>query len=168
MSWYTRTSLVNKWLQALPPFPTPVSFCFIFIFALSQFCWPDYLGAWNRLASHTDILRGSLRVPAPLTCDKPLRTFTGEARNSYFSEGMVFTGKQELSMSSSHIILDFKSIRELGMVQSSINSGVIKQTKSSIQGLFVRDSGVSAILLGGECELPLVLFFVHSVKEWKN
>ena len=68
-------------------------------------------------------------------------------------------------MSSSHIILDFKSIKELGMVQSSINSGVIKQTKSSIQGLFVRDSGVSAILVGGECELPLVLFFVHSVKE---
>ena len=30
-------------------------------------------------------------------------------------------------MSSSHIILDFKSIRELGMVQSSINKGVIKQ-----------------------------------------
>ena len=76
-----------------------------------------------------------------------------------------YSGKQELSMSSSHIILDFKSIRELGMVQSSINSGVIKQAKSSIQGLFVRDSGVSAILVGGECELPLVLFFVHSVKE---
>ena len=30
-------------------------------------------------------------------------------------------------MSSSHIILDFKNIRELGMVQSSINRGVIKQ-----------------------------------------
>ena len=30
-------------------------------------------------------------------------------------------------MSSSHIILDFKSIRELGMVQSSIIRGVIKQ-----------------------------------------
>ena len=30
-------------------------------------------------------------------------------------------------MCSSHIILDFKSIRELGMVQSSINRGVIKQ-----------------------------------------
>ena len=38
-----------------------------------------------------------------------------------------YSGKQELSMSSSHIILDFKSIRELGMVQSSINRGVIKQ-----------------------------------------
>ncbi|CAH3019895.1 unnamed protein product [Porites evermanni] len=70
---------------------------------------------------------GSLHAPAPLTCDKRLRTFTWEARNSYFSEGMVFTGKQELSISSSHIILDFKSIRELGMVQSSINRGVIKQ-----------------------------------------
>ena len=30
-------------------------------------------------------------------------------------------------MSSSHIILDFKSVRELGMVQSSINRGAIKQ-----------------------------------------
>ena len=30
-------------------------------------------------------------------------------------------------MSRSHIILDCKSIRELGMVQSSINRGVIKQ-----------------------------------------
>ena len=30
-------------------------------------------------------------------------------------------------MSSSHIILDFKSIRELGMVQSSIIRGAIKQ-----------------------------------------
>ena len=38
-----------------------------------------------------------------------------------------YSGKQELSMSSSHIILDFKSRRELGMVQSSINRGVIKQ-----------------------------------------
>ena len=38
-----------------------------------------------------------------------------------------YSGKQELSMSSSLIILDFKSIRELGMVQSSINRGVIKQ-----------------------------------------
>ena len=38
-----------------------------------------------------------------------------------------YSGKQELSMSSSHIILDFKSIRELGMVQSLINRGVIKQ-----------------------------------------
>ena len=85
-----QTSLVNKWLQALPPFPTPVCFCFIFIFVLSQFCWPDYLGAWNRLASHADILRGSLRVPAPLTCNKPLRMFTWEARNGYCSEGMVF------------------------------------------------------------------------------
>ena len=71
-----------------------------------------------------------------------------------------YSGKQELSMSSSLIIVDFKSIRELGMVQSSINSGVIKQTKSSIQGLFVRDSGVSAILVGGKYELPLVLFFL--------
>ena len=38
-----------------------------------------------------------------------------------------YSGKQELSMSSSHIILDFKSIRELGMVQSSIIRGAIKQ-----------------------------------------
>ena len=75
-------------------------------------------------------------------------------------------------MSSSHIILDFKNIRELGMVQSSINRGVIKQ-KIGLGGgevmkqifhsgliNFVRDSGVSAILVGGEYELPLVLFLL--------
>ena len=33
-----------------PPSPlSPVSFLFIFVFALSQFSGPDYLGAWNRL-----------------------------------------------------------------------------------------------------------------------
>ena len=32
----------------------------------------------------------------------------------------------------------------------------------SIQGLFVRDSRVSAILVGRENELPLVLFFFCS------
>ena len=31
-----------------PPF-SPVSSRFIFVFALSQFSGPDYLGAWNRL-----------------------------------------------------------------------------------------------------------------------
>ena len=30
-------------------------------------------------------------------------------------------------MSSSHVIIDFKSIEELGVVQSSINRGVIRQ-----------------------------------------
>ena len=67
------------------------------------------------------------------------------------------------------------------MVQSSINRGVIKQKiglwgegkwwkKSCIQGLFVKDSGVSAIFVGGEYELPLVLFFLLfiTMKEWKN
>ena len=28
---------------------SPVSSCFIFVFALSKFSGPDYLGAWNRL-----------------------------------------------------------------------------------------------------------------------
>ena len=30
-------------------FPLPISFRFSFVFALSQFRRPDYLGAWNRL-----------------------------------------------------------------------------------------------------------------------
>ena len=38
-----------------------------------------------------------------------------------------YSGKQELSMSSTHIILDCKSIRELEMAQSSINREVIQQ-----------------------------------------
>ena len=32
-----------------PPLLSPVSSGFIFVFALSQFSGPDYLGAWNRL-----------------------------------------------------------------------------------------------------------------------
>ena len=32
-----------------PPPLSPVSSRFIFVFALSQFTGPDYLGAWNRL-----------------------------------------------------------------------------------------------------------------------
>ena len=34
-----------------PPFLSPVSSRFIFVFALSQFSVPDYLGVWNRLDS---------------------------------------------------------------------------------------------------------------------
>ena len=32
-----------------PPFLSPVSSRFIFVLALSQFSWPEQLGAWNRL-----------------------------------------------------------------------------------------------------------------------
>ena len=32
-----------------PALLSPVSSRFFFLFALSQFCGPDYLGAWNRL-----------------------------------------------------------------------------------------------------------------------
>ena len=81
-------------------------------------------------------------------------------------------------MSSSHIILDFKSIRELGMVESSINRGVIQQkiglweegnwwNKSCIQGLFVRDSRVSAILVDGNMNCLWFYFFFCSLP-WKN
>ena len=38
--------------RALPPPPALPSFLpFFFVFALSQFRGPDYLGAWNRLLS---------------------------------------------------------------------------------------------------------------------
>ena len=37
----------SKLLRAVPL--SPVSSRFIFLFALSQFSGPDYLGAWNRL-----------------------------------------------------------------------------------------------------------------------
>ena len=36
---------------------SPVSFRFIFVFALTQFSGPDYLGAWNRL------IKTWLRIP---------------------------------------------------------------------------------------------------------
>ena len=40
----------GKWKGERPPLLSPVSSRFIFVFALSQFSGPDYLGAWNRLA----------------------------------------------------------------------------------------------------------------------
>ena len=69
-----------------------------------------------------------------------------------------YSGKQELSMSSSLIILDFKSIRELGMVQSSINRGVIKQKIGLGGGEVIKQIFHSG--LNWEYELPLVLFFL--------
>ena len=39
----------TEWRE--PPFLSPVSCRFIFVFALSQFSGPDYLGAWNRLVA---------------------------------------------------------------------------------------------------------------------
>ena len=48
-SWHTGTRRLKKWLRGSPPLLSPVSSRFIFVFALSQFSGPDYLGAWNRL-----------------------------------------------------------------------------------------------------------------------
>ena len=48
-SWYTATGHLKKWLQAPPPLLSPVSSRFTYVFALSQFSGPNYLGAWNRL-----------------------------------------------------------------------------------------------------------------------
>ena len=48
-SWYTGTGRLKKWLQAPPPLLSPVSSRFTYVFALSQFSGPNYLGAWNRL-----------------------------------------------------------------------------------------------------------------------
>ena len=50
-SWYTGTGRLKKWLQAPPPPLSPVSSRFIFVFVLSQFSWPDYLGTRNGLFS---------------------------------------------------------------------------------------------------------------------
>ena len=61
-------------------------------------------------------------------------------------------------MSSSHIILDSKSIRELGMVQSSINRGVIKQKTGLGGGEVIKQIFHSGLIW--EYELPLVLFFL--------
>ena len=48
-SWSIGTGRLKKWLQVPPPFLSPVSSRFIFVFALSQFSGPDYLAAWSRL-----------------------------------------------------------------------------------------------------------------------
>ena len=40
---------LKKWLQAPLPLLSPVSSHYVFMFALSQFSGPDYLGAWNGL-----------------------------------------------------------------------------------------------------------------------
>ena len=48
-SCYTGTDHLKKWLHAPPPLLSPVSSRFTFLFALYQFCGPNYLGAWNRL-----------------------------------------------------------------------------------------------------------------------
>ena len=60
-SWYTGTGCLKKWLQAPPPLLSPVSSCFTFIFALSQFSGPNYLGAWNRLCRRLQVWFKDLR-----------------------------------------------------------------------------------------------------------
>ena len=60
-SWYTGTGCLKKWLQALPPLLSPVSSCFTFIFVLSQFSGPNYLGAWNRLCRRLQVWFKDLR-----------------------------------------------------------------------------------------------------------
>ena len=37
-----------------PPLLSPVSSCYIFVFVLSQFSGPNYLGAWNRLTRNAN------------------------------------------------------------------------------------------------------------------
>ena len=60
-SWHTGTGCLKKWLQAPPPLLSPVSSCFTFIFALSQFSGPNYLGAWNRLCRRLQVWFKDLR-----------------------------------------------------------------------------------------------------------
>ena len=48
--------------EGSPPPLSPVSSRSIFLFALSQFSGPDYLGAWNRLGGERRKFFFSLRV----------------------------------------------------------------------------------------------------------
>ena len=54
-SWYTGTGCLKKWLQAPPPLLSPVSSRFTFVFTLSQFSGPNYLGARNRLCRRLQV-----------------------------------------------------------------------------------------------------------------
>ena len=53
--WYTGTGCLKKWLQAPPPLLSPVSSHFTFVFTLSQFSGPNYLGAQNRLCRRLQV-----------------------------------------------------------------------------------------------------------------
>ena len=55
---------------------SPVSFRFIFVFALSQFSGPDYLGAWNRLLDyqHWPCLSCVFILPKPYSLRHALTT----------------------------------------------------------------------------------------------
>ena len=56
--------------EAPPPLPSPVSSRYIFVFALSQFSGPGYLGAWNTL------VKASPATPCwQLSTQNPMRTF---------------------------------------------------------------------------------------------
>ena len=54
-SWYTGTGCLKKWLQAPPPLLSPVYSRFTFVFTLSQFSGPNYLGARNRLCRRLQV-----------------------------------------------------------------------------------------------------------------
>ena len=59
----------GKMKEALPPLLSPVSSRYIFVFALSQFSGPGYLGAWNRL------VKASPATPCwQLPTQNPMRT----------------------------------------------------------------------------------------------
>ena len=48
-SWRSGKKEKGREREPLPPLLSPVSFGYIFVFVLSQFSGPDYLGACNRL-----------------------------------------------------------------------------------------------------------------------
>ena len=58
---------------------SPVSSRFIFVFALSQFSGPDYLGAWNRLHESEIKVHGNQRFFS----SSPLRNSFSSLRFEY-------------------------------------------------------------------------------------
>ena len=104
----------HNWLAKSPSLLAPVSFRFIFVFALSQFSGPDYLGAWNRLFSWRRPLCHKVNLPSsaawrPL-CHKVNLPWS-EARRRHFIMTCDIFGTGQAKIFSSMLFIRKKLIK---------------------------------------------------------